>query len=208
MKISFQVNMVEKMKVISELIPRSWAEVASSSMAALENPPVAVALTSSSSSSLKSPISTSMGSPETSCSLFQTDLSKILLQPESAFKKYAKLAAPAPEDRGRRQISMVKKWIMFYRNLNSMGITRQLATASGRPASAQLLHMISERRRRQKLNDSFQALRSLLPPPTKVLSLCFFFPFNPNFIFSIKKKKKKIIFLFNFTILIFLYIHL
>ncbi|XP_022154663.1 putative transcription factor bHLH041 [Momordica charantia] len=162
-----EVNMVEKMKVISELIPRSWAEVASSSMAALENPPVAVALTSSSSSSLKSPISTSMGSPETSCSLFQTDLSKILLQPESAFKKYAKLAAPAPEDRGRRQISMVKKWIMFYRNLNSMGITRQLATASGRPASAQLLHMISERRRRQKLNDSFQALRSLLPPPTK-----------------------------------------
>ncbi|XP_023537999.1 uncharacterized protein LOC111798884 [Cucurbita pepo subsp. pepo] len=36
-----------------------------------------------------------------------------------------------------------------------------------RPGSAQLLHMIAERRRREKLNGSFQALRSLLPPGTK-----------------------------------------
>lgn len=34
-------------------------------------------------------------------------------------------------------------------------------------SSTQLHHMISERKRREKLNDSFQALRSLLPPGTK-----------------------------------------
>jgi len=37
-----------------------------------------------------------------------------------------------------------------------------------RAASGQLYHMMSERKRREKLNDSFQALRSLLPPCSKV----------------------------------------
>lgn len=37
-----------------------------------------------------------------------------------------------------------------------------------RPTSNQLLHMISERKRREKLNESFHALRMLLPPGTKV----------------------------------------
>jgi hypothetical protein len=32
-------------------------------------------------------------------------------------------------------------------------------------------HMISERKRREKLNDSFHTLRSLLPPCSKVRSL-------------------------------------
>jgi hypothetical protein len=34
--------------------------------------------------------------------------------------------------------------------------------------SGQLYHMMSERKRREKLNDSFLALRSLLPPCSKV----------------------------------------
>ncbi|CAI9100602.1 OLC1v1037734C5 [Oldenlandia corymbosa var. corymbosa] len=38
---------------------------------------------------------------------------------------------------------------------------------TGRTSSTQLHHMISERRRREKQNESFQRLRSLLPPGTK-----------------------------------------
>jgi hypothetical protein len=36
------------------------------------------------------------------------------------------------------------------------------------PSSSQLNHMISERRRRERLNESFEALRGLLPPGSKV----------------------------------------
>jgi len=39
------------------------------------------------------------------------------------------------------------------------------------PTSSQLNHMISERRRRERLNESFEALRGLLPPGSKVLLL-------------------------------------
>jgi hypothetical protein len=38
------------------------------------------------------------------------------------------------------------------------------------PTSSQLNHMISERRRRERLNESFEALRGLLPPGSKVNS--------------------------------------
>jgi hypothetical protein len=41
------------------------------------------------------------------------------------------------------------------------------------PTSSQLNHMISERRRRERLNESFEALRGLLPPGSKVLSTQF-----------------------------------
>jgi hypothetical protein len=37
------------------------------------------------------------------------------------------------------------------------------------PSSSQLNHMISERRRRERLNESFEALRGLLPPGSKVM---------------------------------------
>jgi hypothetical protein len=49
--------------------------------------------------------------------------------------------------------------------------SRGQQTEDPRAASAnsgQLYHMMSERKRREKLNDSFQALRSLLPPCSKV----------------------------------------
>lgn len=38
-----------------------------------------------------------------------------------------------------------------------------------RPTGSQLHHMISERKRREKLNESFNALRKLLPPGSKVI---------------------------------------
>ncbi|KAL0337275.1 UNVERIFIED_CONTAM: putative transcription factor [Sesamum calycinum] len=44
---------------------------------------------------------------------------------------------------------------------------QELQTQGNRPTSTQMHHMISERRRREKLNESFQVLRSLLPPGSK-----------------------------------------
>ncbi|CAD6251391.1 unnamed protein product [Miscanthus lutarioriparius] len=40
-------------------------------------------------------------------------------------------------------------------------------SSSAVPSSSQLNHMISERRRRERLNESFEALRGLLPPGSK-----------------------------------------
>ncbi|PNX75290.1 transcription factor bHLH041-like protein, partial [Trifolium pratense] len=54
----------------------------------------------------------------------------------------------------------------FGRNLNLMRL-RDRSTQAMRPSSNQLHHMISERRRREKLNENFQALRALLPQGTK-----------------------------------------
>ena len=45
---------------------------------------------------------------------------------------------------------------------------QQQATAAAEPAGNQLQHMISERKRREKLNDSFHALKTVLPPGSKV----------------------------------------
>jgi hypothetical protein len=42
------------------------------------------------------------------------------------------------------------------------------ADAQQQHTSSQLHHMFSERRRRERLNESFQTLRALLPPGTKV----------------------------------------
>ncbi|XP_010545873.1 PREDICTED: putative transcription factor bHLH041 [Tarenaya hassleriana] len=64
----------------------------------------------------------------------------------------------------RKQTSMTKRAIAFYGRLN---VLRRERLVLGGPTATQLHHMISERKRREKLNESFQALRSLLPPGTK-----------------------------------------
>ncbi|XP_038890719.1 putative transcription factor bHLH041 isoform X2 [Benincasa hispida] len=160
-----EVNMVEKMKKTNPLIP-GWEEV--SSMIVLQN-----------SASIEEI------SPESPSLFLYDDLSKILLpQPPappsgkppcssllgglrgSAFEDYnvKKKAAAVAEDHRKRE-SLMKKCIVFYRKLKIMrGGERIVARL---PASAQLLHMIAERRRREKLNQSFLALRSILPPQTK-----------------------------------------
>ncbi|KAG5559177.1 hypothetical protein RHGRI_008929 [Rhododendron griersonianum] len=64
--------------------------------------------------------------------------------------------------------SMLKRAISFCRSLSSVrNQGRVQAHGGSRPTENQLYHMISERKRREKLNESFQALRSLLPPGTK-----------------------------------------
>ncbi|KAL8463963.1 hypothetical protein ACS0TY_033779 [Phlomoides rotata] len=54
----------------------------------------------------------------------------------------------------------------FTRNLN-MRRRQELEVQENRPSVTQLHHMISERRRREKLNQSFHILRSLLPLGSK-----------------------------------------
>ncbi|CAE6244559.1 unnamed protein product [Arabidopsis arenosa] len=104
----------------------------------------------------------------------------------TAFKRYYSMISGrgrAPLPSVRKQ-SMMKRAISFYNRLNIYQrerFTRENATTHGEgsggssgggrytsgPSATQLHHMISERRRREKLNESFQALRSLLPPGTK-----------------------------------------
>ncbi|KAK4791231.1 hypothetical protein SAY86_031644 [Trapa natans] len=69
-----------------------------------------------------------------------------------------------------RRDNIMKRAIAYLRQLNQVRVRQQLvqAPASGsRPTSTQLHHMMSERRRREKLNESLQSLRALLPSGTK-----------------------------------------
>lgn len=88
----------------------------------------------------------------------------------SAFKKYARVLTPTTTTRLNQNLStrqsLLKRSFAFMRSLNLMRL-RERMPATSRPTSSQLHHVISERRRREKLNDSFQALKSLLPPGTK-----------------------------------------
>lgn len=105
----------------------------------------------------------------------------------TAFKRYYCVASGggvsgrAPQPPSVRRQSMMKRAISFYNRLNinwRERFPRENATGGGSdgiggsgggrgPTATQLHHMISERKRREKLNESFQALRSLLPPGTK-----------------------------------------
>ncbi|XP_047308048.1 putative transcription factor bHLH041 [Impatiens glandulifera] len=86
----------------------------------------------------------------------------------SAFKRCGSSLSPAPlistysSRTGRRQ-DMLKRSISFFRTLNLQRIQEQIH--GGRSSSnTQLQHMISERKRREKINESFQILRSLILP--------------------------------------------
>ncbi|KAK4432892.1 putative transcription factor [Sesamum alatum] len=82
----------------------------------------------------------------------------------AAFRRYRSGLAPIAATSHKH--SMFKRSILFFRNLN-MRRRQELQIQGNRPTSTQLQHMISERRRREKLNESFQVLRSLLPPGSK-----------------------------------------
>ncbi|KAL4652531.1 hypothetical protein ACB092_01G240100 [Castanea dentata] len=85
----------------------------------------------------------------------------------SAFKRYDLPLGPRTTqvraNLGRQ--SMMKRSFAFFRSLNYSRFSARIQ--ANRPTTTQLHHMISERKRREKLNESFQALRSLLPPGTK-----------------------------------------
>ena len=118
---------------------------------------------------------TVQSSPSTSSSSHQPPLQNLIpnyplsQKPSSAFKRYGLALAPSSSPlaaRVRRQ-NLAKRSITFFRTLGLMRIQERVQ--GSRPTTTQLHHMIAERKRREKLNDSFQALRSLLPPGTKVL---------------------------------------
>ncbi|XP_008793239.3 putative transcription factor bHLH041 isoform X2 [Phoenix dactylifera] len=87
-------------------------------------------------------------------------------RPVGAFEPYNPALAP---DVGRNPAvhgqKMVKTAVSILRRIYQMRYERRMQEP--RTASNQLHHMISERRRREKLNESFHALRMLLPPCTK-----------------------------------------
>ncbi|KAG5116732.1 hypothetical protein JHK84_042845 [Glycine max] len=83
----------------------------------------------------------------------------------SAFQRYRQDLGSNMASNFRRQ-SLMKRSLVFFRNMNFMRM-RERVQATSRPTNTQLHHMISERRRREKLNENFQALRALLPPGTK-----------------------------------------
>ncbi|KAB2618351.1 transcription factor bHLH041 [Pyrus ussuriensis x Pyrus communis] len=85
----------------------------------------------------------------------------------SAFKSYntSALAPRTQMGANLRLQNMHKRSISFLRSLNLMRLREGIQAT--RPTSSQLHHMISERKRREKLNESFHKLKSLLPPGTK-----------------------------------------
>ncbi|OIT19503.1 PREDICTED: putative transcription factor bHLH041 [Nicotiana attenuata] len=117
-----------------------------------------------------------MTSPSSSSSSRQsrenlpTDYNQLATQKATAFRRFRSglgLNLPITAATTRRQ-NMVRRSINFFRNLNMMRSRQEQMQPNPRaPTSTQVHHMISERRRREKLNDSFQLLRSLLPPGTK-----------------------------------------
>lgn len=84
-----------------------------------------------------------------------------------AFKPYCPALAPKsnnnPSLHGQK---MIKKVIMLLTTMNLMRFEAPMQDA--RTTSNQMHHMISERKRREKLNESFDALRMLLPRGSKV----------------------------------------
>ncbi|KAF7143025.1 hypothetical protein RHSIM_Rhsim05G0018600 [Rhododendron simsii] len=89
-------------------------------------------------------------------------------QKPSAFKGFRSALGPSTMTiaAGVRKPNIQKRAITFFRSLSLMRIQGR-AQGSRPMSSTQLHHMISERKRREKLNESFQALRSLLPPGAK-----------------------------------------
>ncbi|XP_073277233.1 putative transcription factor bHLH041 [Primulina huaijiensis] len=85
-------------------------------------------------------------------------------QNATPFQRYRMALAPVAAR--NRKSSMFRRAVVFYRSLHSKR-SRELAIQENRPTPAQLHHMINERKRREKLNESFQLLRSLIPVGSK-----------------------------------------
>ncbi|XP_076957153.1 putative transcription factor bHLH041 [Bidens hawaiensis] len=84
----------------------------------------------------------------------------------SAFKRYRPYLGPTKRVQNRQ--TLYRRSLSFFRNLNEARAQQEYhMVQTTRPTSNQLHHMMSERKRREKLNESFQALRSVLPPGSK-----------------------------------------
>ncbi|GMJ07328.1 hypothetical protein like AT5G56960 [Hibiscus trionum] len=83
---------------------------------------------------------------------------------DTAFERYSPTTTPARAS--SRPQSLLKRAILFYSMFNFMRSGGEQPVRR-RPTSNQLYRVISERRRRERLNEHFNALRSLLPFGTK-----------------------------------------
>ncbi|KAF8407964.1 hypothetical protein HHK36_007104 [Tetracentron sinense] len=81
-------------------------------------------------------------------------------QQKGAFKNYTSALASTPGTSLRRHNT--RNEAITLRSLSSMRIQEQMQ--GSHPIRTRLHHKISESKRREKFNESFQALRSLLPP--------------------------------------------
>ncbi|KAI9122853.1 hypothetical protein K1719_005742 [Acacia pycnantha] len=118
-------------------------------------------------------ISSPSSSSSNSSTFHELNLPNIIHRPEagtSAFTRYrpnSEMSSKFPSLRKNQQQSLLKRSFELLRGLHYMRNMRQRCQEISHPTRAHLLHVISERRRREKLNKNFQALRSLLPPGTK-----------------------------------------
>ena len=88
----------------------------------------------------------------------------------SAFKRYTSALGPRTQMGANvHKQSMLSRLFVFFRSLNFLRLHERMQAT--RPTTTQPHHMISERKRREKLNEIFQALISELPPGTKVLNI-------------------------------------
>ncbi|KAL9681038.1 hypothetical protein QQ045_012819 [Rhodiola kirilowii] len=96
----------------------------------------------------------------------------------SAFRRFISTNLPSSSITGQIQrnpnrVSAFKRIISYtFKSLHLKRLHAEMQAQSGggagkRPTSSQLHHMISERKRRVKMNESFDELRALLPPGTK-----------------------------------------
>uniref|UniRef100_A0A7N0TP21 BHLH domain-containing protein n=1 Tax=Kalanchoe fedtschenkoi TaxID=63787 RepID=A0A7N0TP21_KALFE len=90
----------------------------------------------------------------------------------SAFTRFSTdFLPPTTTQRSPSRVSAFKRIISYtFKSLHLKRLQEMKNEQSGggkRPTSSQLHHMISERKRRVKMNESFDALRALLPPGTK-----------------------------------------
>lgn len=95
--------------------------------------------------------------------------------PASAFSRYARhLGArrrPKPacgQKMFKKSMSVLVKMQTAMRYSHQQHHFQQASAEAELSSVNQLQHMISERKRREKLNDSFQALKTVLPPGSKV----------------------------------------
>ena len=92
----------------------------------------------------------------------------------SAFKRYGASLGPIEQRVPNRQ-NLHRRSLSFFRNLSEARARRDQIVQTTRPTSNQFHLVIAERKRREKLKESFQTLRSLIPPGSKVYLICVFF---------------------------------
>ncbi|PWA57731.1 basic helix-loop-helix (bHLH) DNA-binding family protein [Artemisia annua] len=106
----------------------------------------------------------------------QTPQSTTILRPEDPLRQaleqirtsqYGSSNLGPIKQRVPNRQNLHRRSLSFLRNLSEARAQRDQMVQTTRPTSNQLHHMIAERKRREKLNESFQTLRSLFPPGSK-----------------------------------------